>query len=147
MSEITALVERLQPRIGMRTAPIRVPVELGTLQRFARYTGESDPAYLSEVPGGPIAPPTFVSWFLKGIIPDQLLVCDLPLRTTLHTDDVVELGEPIRPGDVITVVGTVTEIFERRGRAGDMLFQSGEITLTNQDGAFVGSVRVVTVHY
>jgi acyl dehydratase len=151
MTALAPLIEKLRPRIGVATEPVRVEVERGAICRFALYTGETNPVFFDEERarrtrfGGIIAPPCFLSWFLKGIVPDKLFDFDLPLPTVLHSDDVVQLGAPIRPGDVIEAVGALTEVFERRGRKGPMLFQSGDVNLTNQHGAFVGMIRTISV--
>lgn len=129
MSALVPLIEKLRPRLGVKTEPVRVEVERGAITRF----------------GGIIAPPCFLSWFLKGIVPDKVFDFDLGLPTILHSDDVVELGAPIRPGDVITAVGALTNVFEREGRKGPMLFESADVDLTNQGGAFVGMIRTVSV--
>jgi len=42
--------------------------------------------------------------------------------------------EPVRPGDRITVTSRIAEIYERRGRLGNMLFVVREIGYTNQFG-------------
>lgn len=122
MSHLAPLIEKLRPRLGVKTEPVSIEVEQGSIIRFALYTGETNPIYFDKQHaqrtrfGGIIAPPCFLSWFLKGIVPDQVLDFDLGLPTILHSDDVVKLGAPIRPGDIITAVGALTDVFEREGR-------------------------------
>lgn len=146
-----AMVEKVRRLLGKPTDPVRFEVEKGTMVRYARDTGETNPLYLDEDAakasryGSLIASPTFVSWFLKGIVPDEIFDFDLPLETVLHTDDIVEMGVPIRPGDVITAVGELTDVFVRESKRGPMLFQTGDVTLTNQSGEFAGMVRTVSV--
>jgi acyl dehydratase len=151
MTALAPLIEKLRPRIGLTTDPVRIEVDRGAIVRFALYTGETNPVFFDEDRakltryGGIIAPPCFLSWFLKGIVPDKVFDFDPALPTVLHSDDVVELGVPIRPGDVITAVGALTDVFERQGRRGPMLFQSADVNLTNQSGAFVGMIRTISV--
>ena len=148
---IDDLVAKVRTRLHVKTAPITVEVERGTMLRYARDTGETNPIFFDDAYakttklGGIIAPPTFISWFLKGIVPDQVFDFDLPLKTVLHTDDVVENGDYIRPGDHITAVGELTDVFVRQGRNGPMLFETGDVTCTNQHGRFVGMVRTISV--
>lgn len=145
------LVARVRRKLNQKTAPVTVAVERGAMIRYARDCGETNPIFLDEAYarttrlGGLIASPTFVAWFLKGIVPDLVFDFDLPLKTVLHTDDVVESGDHIRPGDSITAVGELTDVFVREGRNGPMLFETADVTLTNQHGRFVGMVRTISV--
>jgi hydroxyacyl-ACP dehydratase HTD2-like protein with hotdog domain len=49
--------------------------------------------------------------------------------------------EPIRPGDTITGVDRVAEVYEKTGRSGSMIFIVRESELTNQHGQTVAVVR------
>jgi acyl dehydratase len=53
----------------------------------------------------------------------------------------VEYFLPIRAGDTITVEVTYTDIFERDGRSGRLLFRIRENRLTNQRGELVAKAR------
>lgn len=145
------LIEKLKPRIGQKTEAIIFEVEKNHMIRYARFTGETNPLYLDEAYakttkfGGLIASPTFMSWFQTGIVPDKVLDFDLGLPTVLHTDDIVETGAHIRPGDVITAVGELNDVFIRPKRDGVMLCQQADITLTNQKGEYVGKIRTISV--
>jgi 3-methylfumaryl-CoA hydratase len=44
----------------------------------------------------------------------------------------IELGVPIRPGDVIRIVSTLHEVYEKTGRTGSMIFVVVRFRLTNQ---------------
>ena len=65
--------------------------------------------------------------------------------TVLHTEDVVQTGVHVRPGDVITAVGELNDVFIRPRRDGVMLCQQADIHLTNQKDEFVGTVRIISV--
>jgi hypothetical protein len=54
---------------------------------------------------------------------------------------------PIRPGDVITSVTKIAEVFERSGRLGRMLFTVRETTWTNQKGQVVRVLRQTGIRY
>lgn len=148
---IDEMVDKVRLRLNKPTEPIMFDVEKGHIVRYAHYTGETDPIFFDEDYarktrfGGIIAPPTFISWFLKGIVPDRIFDFDLPLKTVLHTDDVVEIGDVIRPGDTVSAVGVLTDVFVREGRKGTMLFETGDVNLTNQHGRNVGMVRTISV--
>jgi 3-methylfumaryl-CoA hydratase len=44
----------------------------------------------------------------------------------------IALGAPIRAGDVITIVSTLHEVYEKTGRTGSMIFVVVRFTMTNQ---------------
>jgi hypothetical protein len=54
---------------------------------------------------------------------------------------------PIRPGDVITSVSKVAEIYEKPGRLGRFFLTITENTWTNQDGAIVAVRRSISIKY
>jgi len=148
---IEEMAEKVRKSLYIKTEPVIFEVEKGAIQRYAQYTGETERLFFDEDHarkgrfGGIIAPPTFLSWFLKGIVPDRVFDYDVPLPTVLHTDDIVEHGDYIRPGDRISAVGELTDVFIREGRNGPMLFETGDVTLHNQNDAFVGLVRTISV--
>lgn len=144
-ADIPALLARLRERIGTRAAPTARLVEPGALAKFSRATGQTDPIYLDPA-HGPLAPPTYLSTFCaEGLA--GLFVLDLPLAMFLHTDDVAELGEPIRGGDTIATEGELVDVFRKDGRRGPMLFQTARLVLTNQRGAHVATLDVSTASF
>jgi acyl dehydratase len=52
----------------------------------------------------------------------------------------IEFGVPIRPGDRVTVVSTLHELYEETGRSGSMVFVVVRFTMTNQRGERVAVV-------
>jgi acyl dehydratase len=150
--ELQRHVERLRKRIGTTGVPATRKVEAGALIKFARATGQTDPIFLDEEQarrglfGAVIAAPTYLSTFCADAM-SGLIDLDLPLSMFLHTDDIVELGEPIRAGDCISAVARYADAYIREGRSGPLLFQITEMTLTNQNGEHVALVRVGTVSF
>lgn len=143
--DMDTLLTQLRTRIGTRSQPVSRRIEVGALIKFANATGQTDPLYLDEA-NGPVAPPTYLSTFCaEGLA--GLFATDLPFSMFLHTDDAVDIGVPIRAGDRITVRGELVDIFVKQGKEGPMLFQTGELKLTNQDEATAAVVRVSMVHF
>ena len=145
-------LERMKKRIGLTSAPVTRRIELGEIVKFAHSIGETRPIYTDEDYakttsfGAVIAPPTFVSIFPPLLMSD-LLDRQHPLGRFLHSDDVVENDRPICAGDVITGVGRYADAYVRQGRAGALLFQAADLTLTNQRDERVALVRVVSVSF
>jgi acyl dehydratase len=152
MVDVNELVERLRGRIGMERGPFVKVVEKGALIKFARAIGETNPLYLDEEYakttrfGGLIAAPTWVSVYPPEVLPG-LFATDLPLTRFLHTDDITENYEVIRPGDEITATARYADVYTKTGRNGVLLFQAADMTLTNQRKERVAVVRVVTVNF
>lgn len=59
----------------------------------------------------------------------------------------VTYGVPMRVGDVITSSSHISELTERPGRLGLMLFTTVDTVLTNQDNAEVRHQRMTVIRY
>jgi len=151
-AELTALVQHLKRRTGMKTPATTNEVEKGAIRKFAQATGDPNPLYYDEVYarstrfGGIVAPPTFVCAFTAGHFP-EIVDATLPLATMLHSEDVCECIRPIRPGDVITAQATYADAFWRQGRRGPLVFQLADLVLRDASGQTVAEVRITTVSF
>jgi acyl dehydratase len=68
--------------------------------------------------GSIIAPPTFcvnfaIAPFLRAVLDPAIGV---NVGMLLHGEQEFELGEPVRPGDVITTTGKIQQIFEKASK-------------------------------
>jgi acyl dehydratase len=112
---------------------------------YARLIGETDPCYFDEAAaargpsGGLVAHPSFVVK-IRGekLVPDDIV--RMMRRGGFDAGKDIEFGVPIRPGDVITVVSTVHDVYEKTGRSGSMYFIVFRSVLTNQRGEMVAIV-------
>ncbi len=112
---------------------------------FARALGETNPLFTDEdyartTPyGGLIAPPTFCVVFRSAAnLPDLKLSYG---KRGFDGGKECLFYEPIRPGDTITGVDRIAEVYEKTGRSGSMIFIVRESVLTNQKGETVAVVR------
>lgn len=112
---------------------------------FAKSVGETNPLYTDEAyaattpHGGLIAPPTFcVAFRSYAHLPDLQL--SYGKRGFDGGKECVFLA-PIRPGDTITGVDRIQQVYEKTGRSGNMIFIVRESELTNQHGTKVAVVR------
>ena len=53
----------------------------------------------------------------------------------------VSVYAPIRPGDTITGIDRIAEVYEKTGRSGSMIFIIRESAFTNQQGEKVAVIR------
>lgn len=112
---------------------------------FAQAIGETNPVYLDEAYakttpyGGLIAPPTFcVAFRSHAHLPELKL--SYGKRGFDGGKECVFMG-PIRPGDTITGVDRIAQVYEKTGRSGSMIFVVRESEFTNQHGETVAVVR------
>ena len=115
------------------------------IAEFAAALGETNPlytdaAYASTTPyAGIIAPPTFcVAFRSRANLPELKLSYG---RRGFDGGKECLLYKPIRPGDTITGVDRIAEIYEKTGRSGNMIFIVRESEFTNQHGEKVAVIR------
>jgi acyl dehydratase len=112
---------------------------------FARSIGETNPLYTDEeyartTPyGGLIAPPTFsVVFRSRAMMPDLKLSYG---KRGFDGGKECHFFAPVRPGDTITGIDRIAEVYEKTGRSGNMIFIVRESELTNQSGTKVAVIR------
>lgn len=143
--DVASLIERLRARVGTEAAAYSRLVEPGALVKFARATGQTEAVYLDPA-RGPVAAPTYISTFCADGLAG-LFQLDLPLPVFVHSDDVAELGEPIRGGDTITTSGQLVDVFVKNGRRGPVVYQTARLRLQNQHGQHVATLDVSSANF
>jgi acyl dehydratase len=112
---------------------------------FAQALGETNPLFTDEAYArttlyqGLIAPPTFSVVFRS-----QAMMPDLHLSYGKRGFDggkECQFYASIRPGDTITGVDRIAEVYEKTGRSGSMIFIVRESEFTNQHGERVAIIR------
>lgn len=106
------------------------PVTAEQIIAYATACGETDPRWTE--PGPELsAPPTF-ALSLRGrhFMPRQL-PANLG-RNAFDAGKDIEVGAPVRPGDVLTATSTVHDVYEKTGRTGTMTFVVFRTTVLNQ---------------
>jgi acyl dehydratase len=136
--------------IGRKGPAVTVEVEKGAIQAFSRAIGDDNPLFNDEAAarrgryGGLVAPPTFLR-SVGSVRPE--LPFELPFTRLLDGGSDWEYFEPVRPGDRITSASQITDIAERTGRAGLMLFMTIVITYRNQFDHLVATQTSTTIRY
>jgi acyl dehydratase len=112
---------------------------------FAQAIGETNPLYTDEAYakttpyGGLIAPPTFsVVFRSRANMPDLQLNYG---KRGFDGGKECLFYTLVRPGDIITGVDRIAEVYEKTGRSGSMIFIVRESALTNQRGEKVAIIR------
>jgi acyl dehydratase len=113
------------------------PVTEAQIVAYARAYGETNPLYTDPQAakrgpfGGLVGPPTFVFRlrgrnFMPKKLPEELG------RRGFDAGKDLEVGVPVRPGDVLTSATSVHDLYEKTGRSGTMVFLVLRTTVTNQ---------------
>ncbi len=138
------MVEYDKSVLGVDSEPAADEVEKGAIRKFAAAIGDDNPIYNEEDYcektgfGSLVAPPTFLTTFRASPVPDIKLQFG---KVGLHGGQAYEFYKPIKAGDKITYSNKVSDVTERDGRTGKMVFTVIETTFTNQDGEKVAVAR------
>jgi acyl dehydratase len=132
-----------------------VTVSRTDIARYARAIGETDPTHFdpeaAQAAGHPdvVAPPYFpytIRMTAANLRAKEELASDgsatvdvPPVETTraMAGETTIEFGVPIHAGDTITLEKRITDIYEKEGRSGALVFVVQEFTFTNQDDELV----------
>ena len=152
MSTPTSFLTEEQRRqaIGRESAPVTMEVEKGAIIKFAEAIGDDNPLWNDEAAarrsryGGLTAPPTFLRSLRVGL-PE--LPFEIPFDRRLDGGSDWEYFQPVRPGDQIQAVARVTDLRERSGRMGPMIFMTAEITYSNQFDEIVATQAATLILY
>jgi len=122
------LTDELLANIGRSTPPQSERVTRRDIRKYAVATGQRIRKYLD----GDEAPPLFhltLFWpvvELESLNPDgtfiDSLVPDFPLKRAMAGGVKIEYHRSIRPGDVLTSRRTLTDMYEKEGRSGPLIF-------------------------
>jgi acyl dehydratase len=121
------------------------PVTAAELIAYARSLGVEDPIYLDEAAAaagpyrGLVAFPTYVVKLRGGVFLPPEVTKEMT-RAGFDAGKDIELGEPIRPGDVLTASSRITEIYDKTGRSGTMTFLVFRHEIRNQRDELVANV-------
>ena len=148
--------------IGRETTPQTYEVTKAHIRHFALAIGDYNPLYRDEDYAsktkwnGIIAPPLFVFAFTyeepvstelreDGLPEYTEIDVPLPASHVIGGSSDVELGEPVRPGDKITVKKKVSDIYSRQGTKGTLFFTVIETAYINQNGQSLATEKATII--
>ena len=150
MTQESVITQEMRDVIGVESEAITYDVERSAIRKFAEAIGDDNPLYVDEEAarksryGGVIAPPTFMRSMSAG---RSRATVQSPYSAALDGGSEWEYFEPVRPGDRISVTMKVSEMFEREGRLGNMLFIIRETSYVNQFGKTVAIQHGTGISY
>ncbi len=134
------LDDTLLANIGRQSEPRREIVTRRDIRKYAVATGNRQRRYLD----GDEAPPLYhlaLFWEvveLDQLLPDGVSVDTLlpkfPLEKAMAGGLQIQYHQPIRPGDWLTATRTLTNIYEKHGRSGPLIFYEVLMEVVNDDG-------------
>lgn len=140
---MSVLTNDLLANIGRKSEPKREIVTRRDIRKYAVATGNRQRKYLD----GDLAPPMFhVPLFWDVVELDQLtsdgvsvdsLLPKFPLEKAMAGGLKIEYHKPIRPGDWLTSTRTLTDIYEKSGRSGTLIFYEVIMDVVNDDQELV----------
>ena len=149
------VTDEIRSWIGRETLPWTLEVSRLDIKRFAVATDDLNPLYTDEERakqsryGDLIAPPLFYMAPLTDPVPESALRADglpyegkfpippTPLPRLMDGGTEIEFFVTIRAGDTLTGRCKITDIYQKEGRSGPLIFVARETTYTNQKGEVV----------
>ena len=142
MTESLSGIEKLKGKVGVAWKPREYLVEGEMIRRFARAVGDTNPLWKD----GAIAPLTFtLSIGFEQFVEDLMKLT--PFNTVLMGSTDIESYQPMKLGDVITVVFKISHLRERKGQTGKMAFMTFDSTYKNKEQELVAKCRQMVIGY
>ncbi len=115
------------------------PVAAEELIAFATALGETAPEYTRAGPDL-IGHPTYCVRYKGNKFYPESIPKTINVRTGFDAGKDLEIGVPVRPGDMVEVRATLHEVYEKTGRTGSMYFVVIRFTMTNQRGQMLAII-------
>ena len=136
----TLLNEEHLSHIGSSAEPKKELVTRRDIRKYSVATGQRLQKFLS----GDEAPPLYymaLFWDVveldemteDGLVVDHLIP-ELPLKRAMAGGRKIEYFQPIRPGDTLVAKRTLSNIFEKQGRSGPLIFREVTVAVENDAG-------------
>ncbi len=145
------LTSEILDHVGREAPPRTETVTRRDIRRYALATRQRDPRFIR----GDEAPPLFYTALfwpeapLDKLRPDGLtadaLLPALPLPRVMAGGSSVTPVRSIRPGDVLVATRKITDIREREGRTGPLIFVETETAIRTADGELVLTDRTTMI--
>ena len=129
--------------IGRQSEPQRELVTRRDIRKYAIATDSRQRKYLD----GDVAPPMFhvpLFWDvveLNQLSPDGVSIDSLlpkfPLEKAMAGGLKIEYRKPMRPGDWVTATRTLTDIYEKSGKSGALIFYEVVMDIVNDQDELV----------
>jgi len=145
------ITPELLQNIGKTEAPRTELVTRRDIRKYSVATGQHRGEFLR----GDVAPPMFhIALFWEvvemseltpdGVFIDKLLP-EFPLKRAMAGGWKIDYFKPIHPGDVLTATRTLTDMYEKQGSKGPLIFYELVMKVEDEDGAPVLNERITRI--
>jgi 3-methylfumaryl-CoA hydratase len=139
---MTLLTDEHREWIGRESEPVSVEVSRREIVKYAIATEQRQEKYLR----GDEAPPMFLFNLFGALRPLSELRSDglprgqgagpsLPLKRVMAGGTELIQHRPIRPGDRLTATSRITDLYEKTGAQGPLIFTVRSMRVTDANGA------------
>ena len=137
------LNDKLLAYIGRKTKPYKELVTRRDIRKYAVAVGNLQSKYVE----GDQAPPLFhiaLFWDVVGLatlstdgLSKDTLLPKFPLTRAMAGGSRIDYVRDIYPGDWLTATRTLTNIYEKKGRSGPLIFYEVDMEIINDAGELV----------
>jgi hydroxyacyl-ACP dehydratase HTD2-like protein with hotdog domain len=145
------LSEEVLSHIGRQSEPRREIVTRRDIRKYAVATDNRQEKYLN----GDIAPPLFHVHLFWDVVPLNELSPDgvsidallprFPLEKAMAGGLNITYHKPIKPGDWLTSTRTLTNIYEKTGRSGPLIFYEVLMQVRDDNGELVVTEKTTRI--
>ncbi|AQU78481.1 dehydratase [Planococcus faecalis] len=134
--------------IGIASNPYSVVIEREHVTRFAQAIGDNNLLYENEAYAkttayeGMTVPPTF----LVALGSNAEFPLKLDFKRMLHGEQEFIYHQPVRIGDKLDCIMTVTDVYDRVGKSGTMQFLVLDTNMTTEDDTLVAVSRNTIIY-
>jgi acyl dehydratase len=157
MANDSVVTSEMRRAIGVESEPTIVEVEKEPIRRFAEAIGDPNPLYHDEEYARQrgfrsiIAPPGFTPTYSfpirRGKTPDTGEKIRSAFPRGLNGGGEYEFFQPIQAGDILVITSRISDIYEREGRMGKMVFVISETIVRNLKGETILIQRHTGIRY
>lgn len=141
MNEEPVISDELESLLNVEFGPEVYEIEKGMVRKFAEAIDDPNPLWRN------MAPPTFPAALVPAELFHKMTKAKCPLNRFLNGGNELEYAQPIKVADVISVKARLSNLRQREGKEGRMLFMVMEITYENQRGEVVARGRNTYIRY
>lgn len=133
-------IDELKDKQGTVLGSVECEIDKSLLSRFAQAVGDPNPKWQV------MAPPTLIMTIGIERI-QEWQSSAFPSATLLHGSSELESYQPVKLGDVIKATINVTNLRQRPGKLGNMVFITFDTNYTNQRQELVARTRQLVMSY
>ena len=140
---MSLITDEIRDWIGRSDEPVRLEVSRRDIMKYSLATEQRSEKYLR----GDEAPPMFFFGANRPLMvitdlgPDGIcrdnLSPDLPLKRVMAGGIKQNYARPVLSGETVSISRKITDIYEKTGSSGPLIFIDYEISITAEDGALV----------